>query len=282
MLDAHHHFWKFTQDAYPWISDDMAALRRDCLLPELEDALDLSGVDQVISVQARCTEEENQFLIDQAKNSNDLVAAIVGWAPLTSDSLRLFLDQYIHEPLIKGFREIIQGTADEVFLDNPDFDHGLRELTHRDYAFDLLVSHDQLPAAIAFADKHPNQRMVLNHCGKPPIRANKFPETWARNIRELARRPHIYCKLSGLTTEIQDQKKEWQTDLIRPYFDTILNAFGPQRIMFGSDWPVSLLKNSYPTWLNAVDDLILPLSTTEKSAIQSETATQFYNLTPES
>jgi len=282
MLDAHHHFWKFTQDDYPWISDDMPSLRRDCLMPELEDALDLSGVDQVITVQARCSEEENQFLLDQAKKSDGLVAAIVGWAPLTSGSLRLFLDQYIQEPLIKGFREIIQGTTDEVFLDNPDFDHGLRELTHRDYAFDLLVTHDQLPAVIAFADKHPNQRMVLNHCAKPPIWANKFPKTWARNIRELARRPHIYCKLSGLTTEIQDQKKEWHTNLIRPYFNTILNAFSPQRIMFGSDWPISLLKTSYPSWLNAVDDLILPLSTTEKSAIQSETATQFYKLTPNS
>lgn len=278
MLDTHHHFWKFNEEEFPWISEGMSVLRRDCLVPELENDLDLCGVDQVISVQARCSEEENQFLLDQAKNSDDLVAAIVGWAPLTSDTLRLFLDQYIHEPLIKGFREIIQGTPDEQFLDNPDFDHGIRELTHRDYAYDLLISHDQLPAAIAFADKHPNQRMVLNHCGKPPIQANEFPKTWARNIRELARRPHVYCKLSGLTTEIQDQEKSWQTDLIRPYFNTILNAFGPQRLMFGSDWPVSMLNTTYPAWLNAVDDLILPLSTDEKSAIQQDTATLFYQL----
>jgi len=278
MIDAHHHFWRFTEDAHPWISGDMPILRRDYLVRELENDLDLSGIDQVISIQTRCSDEENQFLLNQAKKSIALVAAIVGWAPLTSDNLRLFLDQYIHEPLIKGFREIIQGSSDEQFLDNPDFDHGLRELTHRDYAFDLLVTHDQLPAAIAFADKHPNQRMVLNHCGKPPIRANRFPKTWARNIRELARRPHVYCKLSGLTTEIQDREKSWHTDLIRHYFDTILHAFTPQRIMFASDWPVCLLNTSYPTWLNAIDDLILPLSTAEKSAIQHETATQFYHL----
>ena len=278
MIDAHHHFWKFNTEDLPWISEEMPCLRHDFGAAELEDAIDMCGIDHAISVQARCSDEENQFLLEEAKNSEGLITGIVGWAPLKSDSLRLFLDQYIHESFIKGFREIIQGTPDDQFLDNPDFDHGVRELTHRDHAFDLLISHDQLPAAIAFADRHPNQRMVLNHCGKPPIRAGDFPNTWARNIRELARRPHVYCKLSGLTTEIQDQKKAWQTDLIRPYFDTILKAFGPQRIMFGSDWPVSMLNTSYPVWLNAVDDLILPLSHDEKSAIHEDTATEFYHL----
>ncbi len=278
MIDAHHHFWKFNTAEFPWISEDKPCLRHDHLIPELEHAIDMCGIDQAIAIQARCSDEENQFLLEQAQNSDGLITGIVGWAPLTSDGLRLFLDQYIHEPLVKGFREIIQGTPDEQFLDNPDFDHGLRELTHRELTFDLLISHDQLPSAIAFTDRHPNQRMVLNHCGKPPIRAGEFPKTWARNIRELARRPHVFCKISGLTTEIQDQDKTWQTDLIRPYFDTILKAFGPERIMFGSDWPVSNLNASYPTWLNAVDDLILPLSHDEKSAIHQDTATQFYKL----
>lgn len=278
MIDSHHHFWKFNTDDYAWISEDMAALRHDFLVPELENELDLSGVDQVISVQARCSELENQFLLEQAKSSDDLVAGIVAWAPLTSDHLRLFLDQYINEPLIKGIREIIQGTPEEQFLNNPDFDHGIRELTHRDLTFDLLVFHDQLPAAIAFADRHPNQRFVLNHCGKPPIRSGDFPKAWALNIRELARRPHVYCKFSGLMTEIQDKGKELDTDLIRPYFDTVLKAFGPERLMFGSDWPVSLLGTTYPAWLNIVDDLINPLSENEKTAIRTDTATNFYQL----
>jgi L-fuconolactonase len=278
MIDSHHHFWKYNTADYAWISDDMTALRRDCLVPELENDLDLCGVDQVISVQARCSEQENQFLLEQAKNSDSLVAGIVAWAPLSSDNLRLFLDQYINEPLVKGIREIIQGTPEEQFLNNPDFDHGIRELTHRDLTFDLLVFHDQLPAAIAFADRHPNQRIVLNHCGKPPVRSGNFPKSWARNIRELARRPHVYCKFSGLMTEIQDRGNALDTDLIRPYFDTVLKAFGPERLMFGSDWPVSLLGTTYPAWLNIVDNLILPLSEDEKSAIRTDTATDFYQI----
>lgn len=278
MIDSHHHFWKYDPTELPWISEDMHPLRRDCLAPELAHDLDLSGVHQVISVQARCSAEENQFLLDQAKQSDELVAAIVAWAPLASSKIRDFLDQYVNESLIKGVREIVQGTPEEQFLNNADFDHGIHELTHRDLAFDLLVFHNQLPAAIAFADRHPNQRIVLNHCGKPPIQAGEFSKTWARNIRELARRPHVYCKLSGLTTEIEGEITTSTTDLIRPYFDSILKAFTPSRIMYGSDWPVCLLKTSYPTWLNTVDDLLIPLSEDEKSDIYQDTATHFYQL----
>jgi len=267
----------------------MPVLRHDFLLPELEHELELSGIDRVISVQARCTEKENTFLLDQAKASNDLVAAIVGWAPLTSPAtkLRPFLDQYINEPLFKGVREIIKYTPTEQFLDNPDFDLGIRELTQRDLTFDLLISSEQLPAAIAFADRHPNQRIVLNHCANPEIEKENSPSNtdrtraWARNIRELARRPHVFCKLSGLhvvDSNTSAQSNTWNTDLIRPYFDTILKAFGPQRLMYASDWPTSLLHTSYPAWLNTVDDLILSLSDDEQSAIQQTTATTFYNL----
>ena len=282
MIDSHHHFWKYSSDQYTWITEDMPSLMCDFLVPELEHALDMSGVNQVISVQARCSITENQFLLNQAKSSDDLIAGIVGWAPLTSNKLRTFLDQYIHEPLFKGVREIIQGTPDEQFLDNADFDHGMRELTKRDLAFDLLVSNDQLPAAIAFADKHPNQRIVLNHCGKPPICQQALTDTdskiWARNIRELARRPHIYCKLSGLTTAVKDNGLSWDTNTLRPYADTVLNAFDPTRIMYGSDWPVSLLNTSYPAWLNTVDDFIHTLTPDEQSSIRQDTATHFYQL----
>lgn len=260
----------------------MTALKRDFLVSELEHDLDMAGVDHVVSIQARCSDQENRFLLDQAKKSDGLVAAIVGWAPLTSDTLRVFLDQYIHDSLFKGVREIIQGTPDEQFLDNADFDHGIRELTHRGLSFDLLVNHHQLPAAIAFADKHPNQPMVLNHGGKPPVcqqgLTHPDTQTWARNIRELARRPHIYCKLSGLTTEIQDHESRYDNNLLLPYADTLVNAFQPERIMFGSDWPVALLNTTYPAWLNTVDNFIHSLSRDEQSAIRHNTATHFYKL----
>lgn len=254
----------------------MEVLKHDHKVPEFEDELEFSGVDQVVSVQARQTDRENHFLIEQAKKSDDLVAGIVGWAPLDSPDLRLFLDQYIHEPLLKGIREIMSGTPDEQFLDNADFDCGIQELTLRGLTYDLLITHDQLPATIALVDRHPNQHFVLDHFGKPEIKASEFPKTWARNIRELARRPHVYCKLSGLSTEVKDPT--WDSRLLQPYFDTVLKAFGPERIMYGSDWPVCKLNSTYPTWLNAVDDLIVNLSADEKSAIRTDTAVHFYKL----
>ncbi|MBT8044105.1 MAG: amidohydrolase family protein [Verrucomicrobiae bacterium] len=276
MIDSHHHFWTYKPADFPWIGEGVEELLRDYKVAEFEDDLEFSGIDQVISVQARRTDRENRFLIDQAKKSDDLVAGIVGWAPLDSTDLRVFLDQYIHEPLLKGVREMIAGTPTERFLDNPDFDQGILELTQQDLAFDLFISEDQLPAAIAFADRHPNQRMVLNHCGCPKISAGSFSKTWARHIRELARRPHVYCKISGLTAEVQSGRSS--TDILRPYFDTALESFGPERLMYGSDWPVCKLTTTYPAWLNIVDDLIITLSNDEKDAIHQQTAIGFYKI----
>lgn len=298
MIDSHHHFWKYkpadfpcadfqcadfpwiTDCAdFPWITDDMEVLQRDHRVAELEQELEFSGVDQVISVQCRRSDRENHFLIEQAQKSDQLVAGVVGWAPLDSPHIRVFLDQYIHEPLLKGIREIITGTPDEQFLDNPDFDHGMHELTRRDLAFDLFVSEEQLPAAIAFADRHPGQRMVINHCGCPHITAGAFRESWARNIRELARRPHLYCKVSGLTTGLPPATASAQhSQLIRPYFDTVCKAFGPERLMYGSNWPICNLTTSYPAWLSTMDDLIFPLSEDEKNAIYQDTAIGFYKI----
>ena len=147
----------------------MKVLQHDYRIAELEHALEFSGVDQVISVQSRRSDRENHFLLEEARKSDNLVAGIVGWAPLDSPELRAFLDQYLHEPMLKGVREIISGSSTEKFLNNPDFDQGITELTRHNLAFDLLVSEDQLAAAIAFADRHPNQRIVLNHCGCPQI-----------------------------------------------------------------------------------------------------------------
>lgn len=282
MIDSHIQFKTSNGNEAPVRSEDLGELQQGVLLPELEDALDMSGVDQAILVQTRCSVDENKFLLQQAKSSDGLITATVGWAPLSSSDLRITLDQFAHEPLLKGVREIIQDTPNEQFLDNPDFDHGLREISHRDLAFDLLVSHSQLASTIAFADKHPNQRMALNHCGNPPISNlglnDRASRIWARNIRELARRPHIYCKLSGLTTGLHASKSRWHAETLKPYADTVLKAFGPERIMFGSNWPASTLSTSYPTWLNAVDDLILALSDDEKSAIHSGTAELFYKI----
>ena len=264
----------------------MEVLQRDHRVAELEQELEFSGVDQVISVQCRRSDRENHFLIEQAQKSDQLVAGVVGWVPLDSPHIRVFLDQYIHEPLLKGIREIITGTPDEQFLDNPDFDHGMHELTRRDLAFDLFVSEEQLPAAIAFADRHPGQRMVINHCGCPHITAGAFRESWARDIRELARRPHVYCKVSGLTARARPRAHS----KVRARFSTASSS-GPistyrvqglrshERLMYGSDWPLCNLTTSYPAWLTQPwTTSSLPLSEDEKNAIYRDTAVEFYQI----
>lgn len=272
MIDSHHSFWKHSTDI-KLTSGATHPLQQDFLVSELEEDLDYSGVDQVVSIQTRRSDEENKFLIQQAQQSDDLVTGIVGWAPLASKTLRIFLDQYIEEPLIKGFREVFKAPSQEKYLNDLDFDQGVREITHRGLTFDLAISADQLPAIIALVDKHPNQSFVINHCGNPPINRHTLPKCWARNMRELARRPHVYCKLSGLSSD-----EELLSSDIRPYFHTLLHAFTPERLMFASDWPYCKSHTSYPAWLNRVDDLIDPLSHDEKAAIRQETAIRFYQL----
>jgi len=283
VIDAHHHFWKYKAADFPWITEEMETLRHEHRLAELEHELEFSGVDQVISVQCRRTDRENQFLLEQARKSDGLVAGVVGWAPLDSHELRVFLDQYIHQPMLKGVREIIDAGAAESSLTNPDFDAGIDELKRHDLTFELMVSPEQLPAVIAFADRHPDQRMALNHGGCPRIRAGEFSESWAHDIRELARRPHLYCKISGLSADLgldyhRGANTVQHSQLIRPYFDTMCKAFGPARLMYGSNWPLCNLTTSYPAWLTTMDDLVFALSEDEKNAIYSDTAMEFYQI----
>lgn len=257
----------------------MAALRQDHRIYELEDDLEFSGVDQVVAVQSRRSDRENHFLLEQAKQSDSLVAGIVGWAPLDSTELRVFLDQYVHEPMLKGVRETMNSSFAENPLNNPDFDHGVTELARHDLALDLMVSEQQLPAAILFADRHPNQRIVLNHCGSPSMESTTPSRSWAHAIRELARRPHVYCKVSGLSAQLDSMTSgRIHSQILKPFFDIVCNAFGATRIMFGSDWPVCNLTTTYPAWLNTVDDFILTLSEDEQRAIRRETAMDFYRI----
>ncbi len=279
MIDTHHHFWKYKPADFPWVTEDMSVLQQDYEIDELEHELEFSGIDQVISVQSRRSDRENHYLLEQAKKSDNLVAGIVGWAPLDRGEIRVFLDQYLHEPMLKGIREIITGSPEERFLNNPDFDQGMAELIQHDLAFDLLVSEQQLPAAIAFADRHPNQRIALNHCGCPRLDAHSSSASWAHSIRELARRPHVYCKISGMSRRLPaDTGRAIHSQILRPYFDTVCNAFGPKRMMYGSDWPTCKLTTTYPAWLNTIDDLIYSLSENEKHAIHQDTAIRFYQL----
>lgn len=274
MIDAHHHFWRYNEQEYGWITPAQAVLQADFLPAQFEAECKAVGVDSVISVQARTILEETDALLEFAAE-HDFIAGVVGWVDLRSPDVSSMLDRYCEHPRFVGVREICQGAADEEYFDHPAFNRGIEALTRRGLAFDILIFADQLPSAIRFVDLHPVQRFVIDHCAKPPIRRGQFAQDWANELAELARRENVYCKFSGLTTEVRDGAP-WSTELLRPYFEAVLAAFGPRRAMFGSDWPVSIQATSYAAWISACRMLVKPLSAHEQFAVLEDSARRFY------
>lgn len=275
MIDAHHHLWDYSPSAYPWITDDMRAIRRSFRAAELDRLLLDNGITGTVAVQARTCPGENAFLLEEAGESR-AIRGVVGWVDLKSEDVGEQLDRYHGIALFKGVREIVQGAPDSEFLANRDFDRGVREVTRRGLTYDLLIHQNQLGGALDFVRRHPGQPMVIDHAAKPEIRAGDFPEAWETGIRALAKMEHIACKISGLATEVRDA--DWGDDIFHRYFDVLLDAFGPGRLMFGSDWPVSLLGASYPSWKEIVLTLLEPLSPNERNGILAENAIRFYGL----
>ena len=273
MIDSHHHLWKYSPAEFGWIEDDV--IRRSFRAHELDQLLLANEVNGAVAVQARTCVEEKDFRLSEASVSKT-IKAVVGWVDLKSTSVGAQIDHYSANPLFKGVREITQGAADDDFFTNDAFNAGIREITKRDLTYDVLIFQPQIKAATNFIDAHPNQRFVLDHAAKPEIKSSVFPSTWEKDIREIAKREHLVCKASGLVTEVRDAS--WDTDLMRKYFDVLLDSFGPDRIMFGSDWPVCLLASDYGRWKDTVIDLTSELSTDEQQSIFSKTAANYYGI----
>lgn len=278
IIDAHHHFWRYDRAEYDWIDDTMSALRRNFLAPDLAAVLGAAGVQGAISVQARQTLEETRWLLAIA-DAHDFIAGVVGWVPLAAPSLRTELAPLAASRKLRGVRHVVQGEADPGFLDRADFNAGIDALREFGLAYDLLIYAHQLPAALAFVDRHPGQVFVLDHAAKPRIR-ERVIEPWRSYIGELARRPEVYCKLSGLVTEAApDPSTDAWTDAdLRPYADTVLEAFGPSRVLFGSDWPVCLVAAPYDRWLDTVKTLTAALTVSERAEVLGGTARRAYRL----
>ncbi|MEM1026894.1 MAG: amidohydrolase family protein [Planctomycetota bacterium] len=273
IIDAHHHFWQYTTEEFGWIDDSMADLRRDFGPPELAEAMDRVGVDAAVSVQARESTIETDWLLEIA-NRNDRIAGVVGWVPLASPDIDKVLDGYAASPKLKGVRHVVQGQP-AGFLDADAFNHGVSRLARHDLAYDVLIFENQLPEAIRFVDRHPGLRFVLDHIAKPRIAEGSFND-WAKHLGALAEREHVTCKLSGMVTEANWSM--WTPDTLRPYVDRVLEAFGPSRVMFGSDWPVCLVAAEYERWFEAVASWIAPLTETERADILGHTAIRAYQL----
>lgn len=273
-IDSHQHFWKYDPVEYGWIDDAMRAIRRDFLPGHLRAEIAAAGVDGVVSVQARQSLAETQWLLDLAAE-NDFIKGVAGWVELVSPNVGAELERFAANPKLKSVRHVVQGEPDADFILRDDFNHGIRELQKFSLAYDILIFERHLPQTIRFVDAHPNQVFVLDHVAKPRIKDGVL-EPWNNNIRELARRPNVYCKISGMVTEAD--YKTWTEAQLRPYFEAVLGAFGPKRLMFGSDWPVCLVACDYVSWHKLVSGWISKLSPGEQARILGGTAIEAYRL----
>lgn len=272
-IDAHHHLWRYTAAEFDWIDDSMAVLRRDFALNELAGLMAEAGVTATVAVQARQTVEETRWLLDTAAAGSP-IAGVVGWLPLASPDFAQELDRFAASTALKGLRHVVQGEP-EGFLDGTAFNAGVALLQDIGLVYDILVRSEQLGEVVRFVDRHPQQVFVLDHVGKPAIRSGEIDE-WRRQIRALAERPHVSCKVSGMVTEADP--KEWSAAQLEPYFDAVLGAFGPDRMMAGSDWPVLNVASNYAEWWALLEEWTAPLGASEQAAILGETAARVYRL----
>jgi len=273
VIDAHHHLWRYSAIEYEWIDDRMAALRRDFLPADFIDELASAGIDGAVSVQARQTLEETQWLLELAVRHKEILG-VVGWAPIASSNFESALSALATNPKLVGLRHVVQAEA-QSFLDGEDFNRGIRTLRETGLVYDLLVVEHQLAETIRFVDRHPQQLFVLDHVAKPKIAAGEI-EPWRTHIHELSKRSNVCCKVSGMVTE--DSWSHWSIESLRPYLDTVLNAFGANRLLAGSDWPVCLLATNYTEWWQILRDYFAEFSNDERADIFGATAARIYNL----
>jgi L-fuconolactonase len=279
-IDAHQHFWQYTVEDYGWIGPDMAVLKQDRLPPDLAPLLQAASVDGTVAVQARQTLEETRWLLDLA-DQYEFIRGVVGWVDLCSPGLRSQLEQFSahpdgrHAPALAGVRHVLQDEPDDQFMLRDDFLRGIAALVEFDLTYDLLIFPRHLPVACELVKRFPDQPFVLDHIAKPLIKDGVL-EPWATDIVRLAAYPNVVCKISGMVTEADWQG--WKPSSFQPYLDVVLEAFGPGRLMFGSDWPVCTLAGTYGRVAGLVAAYTQQLSADEQAAIWGETARQFYGV----
>ncbi len=272
-IDAHNHFWKFDPVRDAWIDESMGVIRRDFLPEEFASVLKQNGIDGTVAVQADQSEEETMFLLGLA-NKNDCIKGVVGWIDLQAPDIDQRLDHFDQYKLLKGFRHIAQAEKND-FLVSERFMNGIKALSLSRFTYDLLVFPPQLPAAVELVKRFPDQAFVLDHIAKPYVKKREI-NVWAKNIQELAANDNVWCKISGLVTEAD--WNVWKTEDFYPYLDVITSAFGTDRLMFGSDWPVCLLAAEYSQVLKIVEDYYRTFSEAERSKIFGGNAKAFYDL----
>lgn len=274
MLDAHQHFWNYNPERDIWISPEMEIIQADFYPIEAENLFKKVGITGCVAVQADSSEEETLFLLSLAEQF-DFVKAVVGWVDLQSESIYQKLDYFSQFEDLKGFRHVIQGESDPLFFQRKSFLDGINYLKAYNYTYDILILPHQMEAALNFSKKMDDLPMVLDHLGKPPIKKGDWKE-WEKYFRNFKELKHIYAKISGILTEAD--WKNWERKEIDTILKIALDVFGPERLMFGSDYPVLTLAADLSSWVNIVKETILDLSETERNLIEFKNCQTFYHL----
>jgi len=274
IIDSHQHFWQYHPVKHAWIDDGMAVIRKDFMPHDLDKVYQEHGVDGCVAVEADQNPAETDFLLKLA-SENDFIKGVVGWVDLRSDAIEAKLEAYTNQQKLKGFRHVVQAEADHNFLLRPHFLRGVSLLEKYNYTYDILVFPHQLGAVLEFVKKFPNQKFVINHIAKPYIKDNFF-DGWAILMKAIAKQENVFCKLSGMITEAD--YNQWKPEQIHPYMDLVLEAFGTNRLLFGSDWPVCLVAGDYSKVKTLTTNFISKLSTDDQQKIMGRNAIKFYNL----
>ena len=274
IIDAHHHLWKFDHTDYGWMDDSMTVLKQDYLPGDLEKHLPGAGVQGTVVVQARQTLEETRWLLELA-DKHPFILGVVGWVDLQSESLRDQLDEFGSHPKLSGIRHVIHDERDDDFMLRPAFLRGIEALQAYNLTYDLLLFPKHLEKAVELVSMFPEQKFVLDHISKPFIRAGML-DPWREDIAVLATQPNIWCKISGMITEAD--LESWQYENFVPYLDTVTEAFGTDRIMLGSDWPVCLLAGRYRDVLDIPAKYFGSLNPEERNKVYKQNCMDFYHL----
>ena len=270
-LDSHQHFWKYDPAQYPWIPQG-SPLHRDWLPADLAPLLASAGLDGCIAVQARQMVEESRWLLALAAES-PIIKGVVGWVDLRNEQVGEQLAEFAANPKFCGVRHVVQDEPDANFMLGAAFQRGIAQLQHFGLTYDLLIFPSQLPAAISLVARFPEQPFVLDHLAKPSIKTGML-SPWREQIRELAQAPNLMCKVSGLITEADHGR--WKSEDFTPYLDVVAEAFGEERLMYGSDWPVCLLAGSYDRVFALASHYFSALSSDAKAKIFGGNAGRFY------
>jgi len=275
IIDSHHHLWDYDPQQYPWIPPG-TPLEQSYGLNDLTQHARGLGLAGSIAVQARQTLEETEWLLALAER-DPLCKGVVGWVPLQDPSVGEIMGRFSDNPLLKGVRHVIQDEQDPEFMLRPALLDGIRTIAQLGLRYDILIFGHQLPNTIKMVDALPDDTpLVLDHIAKPVIKPDAFDQQWADDFAELAKRPNMMCKLSGMATEVRGDT--WDADTLQPYFDHAFECFGTDRLMFGSDWPVALLMTDYVRWVSVVTQALASFSPDEQDRVMSRNATSFYGI----